>query len=107
MKKSHTAEKVIIFNNGHRADGEAVLPDGKKIQWDSAYIISAVKFGDERGRLMKYKVAESSVEEIDKQLADVNFGSLLSLEFAPDGKVCSVNVLCDWYDSVSDSLQIF
>lgn len=77
------------------------------IQWDEAYIISAIKFGDMKGRLMKYKVAESFADEIDKQLEEVNFGSLLSLEFAPDGKVCSVAVLCDWVDGVSDNLQIF
>ena len=106
MKKNQTAEKVILVFNGKRSGGKATLADGKVIEWQEAYIISAIKYGDYKGRLMKYKVSDSFADEIDKQLEDVNFGSLLSLEFAPDGKICSVTVLCDWYDSFSDNVSI-
>ena len=91
----------LIMNDAHRSKGSANI-DGKEVAWDEAYQITLLPIQEKKGRVRKYSVAKDLVGNIEKQLAEVNWGAYISLEMSEDCKtVIAVNVICDWAESLS------
>lgn len=91
----------LIMNDAHRSKGSANI-DGKEVAWDEAYQITLLPIQEKKGRVRKYSVAKELVGNIEKQLAEVNWGAYISLEMGEDGKtVIAVNVICDWAENQS------
>ncbi|MCI6615566.1 hypothetical protein [Ruminococcus sp.] len=90
----------LLMQDAERSKGTANI-EGKQISWDYAYQITLLSLEEKRGRLRKYSVDKDCISSIKEQLANVCWGSYISLELANDGKsVIAVNVLFDWAESL-------
>ena len=85
-----------------RNKGSAEI-NGKIVEWESAYQIVILPFGDTKGNIRKYSVLESECERIKSILEDVNWGAYISLDFAGN-KVSDVIINDDWYSSYNSIL---
>lgn len=90
----------LLMKDAERSKGTATI-DGKEVNWDYAYQITLLPLEEKRGVVRKYSVDKDCINSIKEQLANVCWGSYISLELANDGKtVLAVNVICDWADSL-------
>lgn len=82
---------ALLLADGHRSAGKAVF-DGKPVEWEGGYYISYVPF--EGTQVLKKLVDPTLAESVEKSLADVRWGALISLEIR--GKyITSVSVEAD------------
>lgn len=82
---------ALLLADGHRSAGEAVF-DGKPVKWDGGYYIAYVPY--EGTKVTKKLVDPTLAESVEKSLADVHWGALISLEIR--GKfITSVTVEAD------------
>lgn len=94
MKQNFTEVKGALLKDGVRTAGKREI-DNRVIEWEEAYQITILPYGEAKGdSIRKYTVAPEYAEEISRQLENVYWGSIISLEF-DDKMVVSVTVLCD------------
>ena len=99
MRKLEFTIRGLLLRDGLRPAGESII-DGKKVVWNDAYTISLLPLGDERGEVRKLNVSPECVNNVEKLLADANWGTVIDLE--TNGKlVTEVNIVLDWADSLS------
>ena len=67
----------ILLNESQRSAGEADF-DGRHVKWGAGYLITYVPF--EGTEVVKRIVDPNMAEAVEKTLADVRWGALISLE---------------------------
>lgn len=82
---------ALLLDDAHRAAGEADI-NGKHVKWDAGYCLTYVPY--EGTQVTKKLVDPTVAESVEKTLADVRWGALISLEL--QGKyITSVTVESD------------
>lgn len=100
MKNQTVNPRGLLLYDGQREAGSAEI-DGKTITWEAGYTVSLLQIGGSKARdLRKYVVMPEMAAQVQKALADVGWGSLVTLEL--DGKqVIGVTVELDWSEQVA------
>lgn len=75
--KRKIREAGILLDDIHRSEGEADI-NGKHAKWEAGYRITYIPF--EGTEVMKRTVDPSVAEAVEKILADVRWGALISME---------------------------
>lgn len=97
MKTIQNEVTGILTFEGFREAGSATI-DGKDVKWDAGHVICVLPLG-EKARVQKYVVQPDRVKEIVSQLAEVNWGTVVTLFF--NGKhVSAVTIVLDWADQL-------
>ena len=82
---------AVLLDDGYRSDGEADI-NGRHIKWDAGYCITYVPY--EGTQATKKLVDPTVAESVEKTLAEVRWGALISLVIR--GKyITSVTVVSD------------
>lgn len=89
--KRKIREAGVLLNDRHRTAGEADI-NGKHVIWDAGYCLTYVPY--EGTQVIKKLVDPTVAEAVEKTLAEVHWGALISLEIR--GKyIASVTVEAD------------
>lgn len=97
MKYPNNDVTAILTYEGYRDEGSANI-DGKDVKWEAGHIVSYLPLGD-KGKVLKNIIKADRVDTIVKRLADVNWGTVVTLHF--EGKyVVDVDVVLDWADQI-------
>ena len=67
---------AVLLDDGYRSDGEADI-NGRHIKWDAGYCITYVPY--EGTQATKKLVDPTVAESVEKTLAEVRWGALISL----------------------------
>ncbi len=90
----------LLLQDGHRDAGSAEI-DGKTVEWGEAYVVTILPLEKSKARdIRKYVVAPNREAAIQKALADVGWGSVISLEMESN-QVVNVSVELDWSDQIA------
>lgn len=68
---------AVLLADGHRSAGEAVI-NGRPVKWNAGYCITYVPY--EETQSVRKLVDPTMAESVEKSLADVRWGALVSLE---------------------------
>ncbi len=102
MKQNFNKVEGLLLDDKLRQKGSAEI-NGKTVEWESAYQIVILPFGDTKGNIRKYSVLESECDRIKSILEEINWGTYVCLEFAGN-KVSDVAIYQDWYASYNQIL---
>lgn len=91
MKRIDESARGLLLKDAFRkADSKEI--DGKLVKWGDGYIITLLLIGGASATdIKKYTVHPDLEDSIKAQLADVEWGSLITLSLE-DGKVAAVKV---------------
>jgi major membrane immunogen (membrane-anchored lipoprotein) len=91
MKRINETVQGLLLKDAYRKAGSKEI-DGKLVEWDDGYIISLLLVGGASAvDIKKYTVRSDHEDTIKMQLADVEWGSMITLSLE-DGKVVEVKV---------------
>lgn len=92
MKKIDETVQGLLLKDAARKAGSTTNEQGKTITWGDGYIITLLLVGGSLATdIKKYTVRPDLEDSIKVKLADVVWGSLITLSLE-DGKVVSVTV---------------
>lgn len=92
MKRMDETAQGLLLKDGFRKAGSTTNEQGKTITWGDGYIITLLLIGGALPTdIKKYTVRPDLEDSINIKLADVEWGSLITLALE-DGKVVAVKV---------------
>lgn len=92
--------RAILVNDVFREAGSFKDPDGKTINYDRGYILTALPYGSKRPTdVRKYTVLPNAEDSISKMLENCGWGTLAELHL--DGnKIADLKILLDWSNDI-------
>lgn len=80
MTTSNVIIKGALLHDGHREAG--TMEDGKnKFSWAAGYVVTLLPYGSKRAtEIQKYYVRSDPEATIEALLADVEWGTIISIE---------------------------
>lgn len=98
MKKTVQRIPYMLLNDADRKAGNGKDKDGNPFSWAAAYVLTLLPVGSTDGSdIKKLKVHADSEKSIKAQLANIPWGSVLTLE-QEDGYVTAVSVEQEWIE---------
>lgn len=103
MKKKLLNSTGIILDFKYIPAGSADFEGNGNIKsWDEKYKLYYIPLEDPYGKVLRYTVDPSCVDEIARRLENVCWGALVHLEFS-NNFVSDVEVLLDWFADYYES----
>lgn len=91
MQSSFNNVRGLLLGDGPRAAG-SMVKDGKEVAWPDGYVISLLQLGGSKSSdIRRITVRQGLENSIKAQLANVNWGCLISVELEGN-RVVSVDV---------------
>lgn len=84
----------ILLNDSFREAGSSEI-NGKLVEWNKAYILTVLEYGNKRGEVRKYTVQPDLEDSISRQLANVGWGTLVEIHL-DNNRVVDVHIKLDW-----------